>query len=183
MTNFKGRSTSPRPFFLLIFCYNYFMQWNKISDIILVASIAILAVFAILGLYQWISRKSLKKVDKSLLWLLLPLALMAITYVVFDKFLIWNTRPNGSGEASFPSTHTMVVATIFFCVGLLLPRYVKSRAMRIIIVLLMLALLALVCVGRVAANMHWTSDVVGGLIFAAIFAVIYYLIIRRYKNV
>lgn len=158
------------------------MQWNKISDIILVASIAILAVFAIFGLYQWISRKSLKKVDKPLLWLMLPLALMAITYVVFDKFLIWNTRPNGSGEPSFPSTHTMVVATIFFCVAILLPRYVKSRAIRIIIVLLMLTLLTLVCVGRVAANMHWVSDVIGGLIFAAIFAIIYYLIIRRYKN-
>lgn len=158
------------------------MQWNKISDIILVASIAILAVFAIFGLYQWISRKSLKKVDKPLLWLMLPLALMAITYVVFDKFLIWNTRPNGSGEPSFPSTHTMVVATIFFCVAILLPRYVKSRAIRIIIVLLMLTLLTLVCVGRVAANMHWVSDVIGGLIFAAIFAIVYYLIIRRYKN-
>ena len=158
------------------------MQWNKISDIILAASIAILAVFAIFGLYQWISRKSLKKVDKPLLWLMLPLTLMAINYVVFDKFLIWNTRPNGSGEPSFPSTHTMVVATIFFCVAILLPRYVKSRAIRIIIVLLMLTLLTLVCVGRVAANMHWVSDVIGGLIFAAIFAIIYYLIIRRYKN-
>ena len=158
------------------------MQWTKITDIILLASFAILGVFAILGLCQWISRKSLKKVDKSLLWLLLPLALMAITYVVFDKFLIWNTRPNGSGEPSFPSTHTMVVATIFFLVAVILPRYVKSRLACIIIDMLMLALLSLVCVGRVAANMHWVSDVIGGLAFAAIFTVIYFLITRRYQN-
>ena len=158
------------------------MQWTKITDIILLASFAILGVFAILGLCQWISRKSLKKVDKLLLWLLLPLALMAITYVVFDKFLIWNTRPNGSGEPSFPSTHTMVVATIFFLVAVILPHYVKSRLARAIIDMLMLALLALVCVGRVAANMHWVSDVIGGLAFAAIFTIIYYLITRRYQN-
>ena len=158
------------------------MQWAKITDIILIASLAILAVFAILGLYQWISRKSLKKVDKPLLWMSLPLALMAATYFIFDKILIWNTRPNGSGEPSFPSTHTMVVATIFFCVAIILPQYVKSKIARVIIDLLMLALLALVCVGRVAANMHWTSDVIGGLVFAIIFAVIYYLIIRRYKD-
>lgn len=158
------------------------MQWDKITDIILVASLAILAVFAILGLYQWITRKSLKKVDNPLLWMPFPLALMAATYFVFDKILVWNTRPNGSGEPSFPSTHTMVVATIFFCVAIILPQYVKSKIARVIIDLLMLALLILVCVGRVAANMHWTSDVIGGLIFAVIFAVIYYLIIRRHQN-
>lgn len=164
------------------FCYNNFMQWSKITDIILIASIAILGVFAIFGLYQWIRRKSLKKVDKPLLAMLVPLFLMAATYFVFDKLLILNTRPNGSGEPSFPSTHTMVVATIFLCVALILPRYIKSKAAIITLDTLMLILTILVCVGRVAANMHWISDVIGGLIFAATFAVIYYLIIRRHKN-
>ena len=159
------------------------MQWSKITDIILIASVAVLAVFTILGLCQWIKRKSLKKVDKPLLSMLVPLILMAATYFIFDKFLILNTRPNGSGEPSFPSTHTMVVATIFLCVALILPRYIKSKVAVITLDILMLALTILVCIGRVAANMHWISDVAGGLIFAVIFAVIYYLIIRRYKNV
>lgn len=158
------------------------MQWSKITDIILIASIAVLCVFAILGLCQWIQRKSLKKVDKPLLAMLVPLIFMAATYIIFDKFLVLNTRPNGSGEPSFPSTHTMVVATIFLCVALILPRYIKSKAAIITLDILMLALTILVCIGRVAANMHWISDVIGGLIFAVIFAVIYYLIIRRHKN-
>ena len=158
------------------------MQWSKITDIILIASIAVLGVFAILALCQWIQRKSLKKVDKSLLAMLIPLILMAATYFIFDKFLILNTRPNGSGEPSFPSTHTMVVATIFLCVAIVLPRYIKSKAAVITLDALMLILTILVCIGRVAANMHWVSDVAGGLIFATIFAVIYYLIIRRHKN-
>lgn len=159
------------------------MQWSKITDIILVASIAVLGVFAILGLCQCIKRKSLKKVDKPLLAMLIPLILMAATYFIFDKFLILNTRPNGSGEPSFPSTHTMVVATIFLCVAIILPRYIGSKVALITLDILMLALTILVCVGRVLANMHWTSDVIGGLIFAAIFATIYYLIIRRKKHV
>ena len=158
------------------------MQWDKISDIILISSLAVLAVFAILGLFQLFSRKSLKKVDPELTWMVLPLALMAIVYYVFDHFLIWNTRPNGSGEPSFPSTHVMVVATIFLLVAIALPRYVKSKIACFIVDILMLALAVLVCIGRVAANMHWISDVIGGLIFAVTFAVIYYLIIRRYKN-
>ena len=158
------------------------MQWSKITDIILVASIAVLGVFAVLGLYQWIKRKSLKKVDKPLLVMLVPLAFMAATYIIFDKFLILNTRPNGSGEPSFPSTHTMVVATIFLLAAIILPNYIKSKTTRVIMDIVMLLFIALVSVGRVLANMHWVSDVVGGLIFAAIFTVIYYLILRRAKH-
>ena len=158
------------------------MQWSKITDIILVASIAVLGVFAVLGLYQWIKRKSLKKVDKPLLVMLVPLAFMVATYIIFDKFLILNTRPNGSGEPSFPSTHTMVVATIFLLTAIILPNYIKSKTARIILDTIMLLFIILVSVGRVLANMHWVSDVVGGLIFAVIFATIYYLTLRRVKH-
>ncbi|MBR2994248.1 phosphatase PAP2 family protein [Candidatus Saccharibacteria bacterium] len=158
------------------------MQWDKISDIILFASFAVLAVFAILGFCQWIKRKSLGKVDKPLLWVILPLSLTAATYVIFDKFLVLNTRPNGSGEPSFPSTHVMIVATIFFITAIILPKYIKSKTACAILDLMMVAFLVFVCVGRVLANMHWISDVIGGLVFATIFATIYYLIIRRYKN-
>lgn len=163
-------------------CYNKSMNWNKATDIILIASFAVLAVFVIMGLYQWITRKSLKKVDRELLWFPLPLALMAATYFVFDKFLIWNTRPDGSGEASFPSTHVMIVATIFLLVALILPRYIKSKTAYILLDVFMLAFIILVSVGRVLANKHWPSDVLGALGFAIIFAAIYYLIIRRTQN-
>lgn len=158
------------------------MQWSKITDIILIAALAVFAVFAILGLYQWIKRKSLKKVDKPLLLSLIPLSLMAVTFIIFEKFLVLNTRPNGSGEPSFPSTHTMVVATIFLLTAIILPNYIKSKTARVIMNIVMLLFIILVSVGRVLANMHWVSDVVGGLIFAAIFAVIYYLILRRAKH-
>ena len=157
------------------------MAWEKISDVILLSALATLTVFAGIGLYQWISRKSLKKVDRALLSFFPPLLIMAAVYFIFDKFLIISTRPNGSGESSFPSSHVMVVATIFFMVSLALPYYVKSRLACVFLILAMLVLVALVCVGRVLSNMHWISDVVGGVAFAAIFAVAYYLMIRR-KN-
>ncbi len=158
------------------------MQWKLISDVILISAFAVFAVFAILALCQLIKRRSLKKVDKQLLWAILPFALMAIAYVVFDKFIVLNTRPNGSGEPSVPSTHVMVVATIFLVVASILPKYIKSKSACVVLDLMMLLLLFLVCAGRVFSKMHWISDVLGGLGFAAIFAGIYYLIIRRYKN-
>ncbi|MBR2658515.1 phosphatase PAP2 family protein [Candidatus Saccharibacteria bacterium] len=157
------------------------MEWEKATDIVLVASIAMLAIFFILGICQWISRKSLKKVDKRLLFAPIPLVLMVVIYFIFDKFLVLNTRPNGSGESSFPSTHVMVVATIFFIVAIILPKYIRSKVALAILDIVMLALLSIVCVGRILSDMHWLSDVIGGLAFAAIFTEIYYLCLKKIK--
>lgn len=158
------------------------MQWETATDVILIAAIAVLGVFGLLGLIEWISRKSLKKVDKELTGMIVPMLLMAATYFIFDKFLILNTRPNGSGEPSFPSSHTMVVATIFFCVMLALPKYIKNKPLRIFLDIVMLALIALTATGRVLSNMHWLSDVLGGLGFAIIFALIYYFIKKHHQK-
>lgn len=158
------------------------MQWEKITDIILIAALALLGVFAILGLTEWIRRKSLKKVDRELLAMLPSLVLMAATYFIFDKLLILNTRPNGSGEPSFPSSHTMATATIFLMAIIALPKYVKNQPLRIVLDVVMLILIALVSVGRVAANMHWASDVIAALIFSVIFAALYLLILKLKKK-
>ena len=151
------------------------MLWDQISDVILFAALAVLAVFGLLGIYQWISRKSFQKIDRPIRFFLVPLMLLVAVYLIFDHFLVLNTRPNGSGEPSFPSTHVMVTATIFFCAALTLPRYVQNQAARIVIYLFMFALLVLIAAGRILSDMHWPLDVAGGFIFAAVFAEIYYL--------
>lgn len=158
------------------------MQWELITNVILITSIITLAVFVFLGLYQWISRKSIKKVDRQLLWMPVPLILMVITYLLFQYVFVLNTRPNGSGESSFPSTHVMVVATIFFIAMMILPKYVKSKPIRIILDVLMVVMISLTSVGRVAADMHWVLDVIGAVVFAFIFTEVYYLIIHRKKK-
>ena len=155
------------------------MEWEKITNITLLTSFAVLAVFVFLGLYQWITRNSLKKVDKRILAMPIPLILMAITYFVFDNIWILNTRPDGSGEPSFPSTHVMVVATIMFSATLNLNKYVKQKTLNVILEILMVVLVSLTCVGRVLANKHWISDVLGALAFAFIFSEVYYLIIKK----
>lgn len=158
------------------------MQWDLITNIILITSIVTLAVFAVLGLYQWISRKSIKKVDRELRWMPLPLLIMTVVYFVFDKLIVLNTRPDGSGEPSFPSTHVMVVSTIFFAITLILPKYVKSKAVRVALELIMFIGISLTCAGRVLANKHWPADVIGALAFAFVISEIYYQIIKRKKS-
>lgn len=162
-------------------------MWELITNIVLILSFITLGIFACLGLHQWIKRKSFKKIDKQLLWLPLPLALMALVYVVFDKLLpkffdFMPTRPNGSGEPSFPSTHVMIVATIFFITTIILPKYIKNKTIRIIIELLMVIGIALTCTGRVMANMHTPIDVIGGIAFAFLFSEIYFEIIKNRKK-
>ncbi|MDO5480265.1 MAG: phosphatase PAP2 family protein, partial [Candidatus Saccharibacteria bacterium] len=146
------------------------MNWDKATDIMVAAAVATAIIFFMMGVTQWIKRKSFKKIDKTLLALIAPYALMALTYVVFDYIFVLNTRPDGSGEASFPSTHTMITATVFFCAAIALPKYIKQKSLVAFLDLVMLAFVILVPVGRVLANKHWVSDCIGGLIFAAIFA-------------
>lgn len=155
------------------------MNWDLISDIILVASIAVFGLFACLALYQWLKRKSFTKIDSELRWALVPVILMTAVYFIFDKILILNTRPDGSGEPSFPSSHVMCVATVFALVAIVLPRYIKSTATVIFLDCLMLALTVLVSFGRVLANQHWISDVIGALAFSAIFIAVYLFIIKK----
>ena len=157
------------------------MQWELITNIILITSIVTLGIFFLLGLYQWVSRGSITKVDKKILCMPIPLVLMAITYFIFDKLVIFHTRPNGSGEPSFPSTHTMVVATIFFLTMMVLPKYVKNKPIRFILDILMIVMIGLTGTGRVLSNMHYPVDVIGALAFAFIFTEIYYFAVHHKK--
>ena len=157
-------------------------MWETITNIILVLAILTFCAFAALGLYQWAKRKDFAKIDPEIAWMTVPAVLMAITYIIFDKFIVLATRPNGSGEPSWPSTHVMVVATIFFIVTIILPHYIKDRTTRIVLEVLMVIAISLTCTGRILSNMHSLGDVIGGLVFAFIFSEIYYQIIKRSKK-
>lgn len=159
------------------------MNWDLATDVILISSIAVLAVFAFMGLCQLIKRKSLKKVDKPLLCMFVPLILILLTYIIFDKFLVINYSPSDPTKPSFPSSHVMATTTIFTCVALILPRYIKSKVVYFVLDFVMLAFIVLISIGRVTSGNHWLTDVIAALIFAAVYSVIYYLIIRKKPNV
>lgn len=157
------------------------MQWETITNIILISALITVAFFAALGLYQWITRKSLKKVDPEILWMPLPLLLMTIIYFIFIFFPV-ATRPNGSGESSFPSTHVMVVTTIYFMITIIIPKYIKSTAIQIALEFIIVIFISLTCTGRIMAELHSLWDVIGGIVFAFIFSEIYYLAYRKGKK-
>ena len=155
------------------------MDWDKATDIMVATAIATSIIFFVMGVTQWFKRKSFKKIDKPLLALIVPYVLVAITYIVFDYIFILNTRPDGSGEASFPSTHTLITTTFFLCAAIAIPYYVKQKSIIALLDVIMLASIILVPVGRVLANKHWVSDCIGALIFSVIFAGIYLIIVKK----
>ena len=155
------------------------MNWDKATDIMVAAAIATAIIFFVMGVTQWYKRKSFKKIDKTLLALIVPYALVAITYIVFDYIFVLNTRPDGSGEASFPSTHTLIATTFFLCTAIALPYYIKQKSLIVFLDLIMLAFIIIVPIGRVLANKHWVSDCIGGIIFSLIFAGIYFIIVKK----
>ena len=157
--------------------------WEKITDVLLVAVILILGVFAVLGLVQWIQRKDIRKVDKELLFMLPSLFLIVVIYFVFAKVWIINYRPvliDGVAEPSFPSSHALVAVTVLSMVMKALPKYVSDKRVRVIIDVLMVIIMGLIAFGRVAAGMHWLTDVLGGIIFGWVLGLVYQLLLKKF---
>lgn len=152
-------------------------NWLTVSNIMIAAIIVAGVLFAGLGFVQLVKRKSFKKVDWQIKMLGLTYILMLCVYVFFEKICVFNYRPvliDGNLEASFPSSHTLFATTIALTVMMILPTYVKSKAVSIILSLILGAMVFITANGRIAGGVHWTSDVIGGVLYGAFLASIYY---------
>ncbi|WP_297567974.1 phosphatase PAP2 family protein [uncultured Faecalibaculum sp.] len=149
--------------------------WDKITDIIALAAIALAAVFGATGIWQWMKGKSLKAVDPCLIVLGIFYIMMAAFYLAFE-FIVINYRPvlvDGALEASYPSSHTFVTLFIFFSALPVTNRLVKNQSRRMWINVTLILLSIIMVVGRVLSGMHWTSDVVGAFLLALGMALLY----------
>lgn len=149
--------------------------WDKITDIIALAAMALAAVFGATGIWQWVKGKSLKAVDPCLIVLGIFYIMMAAFYLAFE-FIVINYRPvlvDGALEASYPSSHTFVTLFIFFSALPVTNRLVKNQSRRMWINVTLILLSIIMVVGRVLSGMHWTSDVVGAFLLALGMALLY----------
>ena len=95
----------------------WFHQWTGVhmelydlTDNISLIPLALAAGFGLLGLFQWIQRKDLRKVDRNLLMLGGFYVIVLVAFVGFE-FAAINYRPiliEGRLEASYPSSTTML---------------------------------------------------------------------------
>ena len=155
--------------------------WYNITDWLGIVAILFAFGFAVVGLCQLIKRKSIRKVDSRILVLGLFYILVFAFYLFFEQAVI-NYRPVilGEGlEASYPSSHTMIVvcimATAFKQFRSLCPnRKNLCLGVKIATVLLM----AITVIGRLISGVHWVTDIVGGLLLSAAMVTLYCAVVE-----
>lgn len=145
------------------------MLWYDITDYIGYAAIGVCALFALVGFVQMIKRRSLLKVDREI-WALGGLFAVVIgCYVFFEKFII-NYRPvimpgEIEPEASFPSSHTMLVMTVFIAVMIISDRYISKGLGSLVRLLCFVTVLATIG-GRLYCGVHWCTDIIGAVLLS-----------------
>ena len=147
------------------------MIWYTITDWLGILAILVAAAFGVIGLMQLIRRRSLLKVDGEILALGGLYVVVIALYLFFEKVIV-NYRPiimpgSEHPEASFPSSHTMLVCVIMGSAIQVLHRYVRGRGLRKGLRAACWAVIGITVVGRLISGVHWFTDIVGGLLISA----------------
>ncbi len=124
--------------------------------------------FAILGLVQLIQRRSLFKVDRSILVLGGFYIVVMAMYLLFEEAVI-NYRPvlvGGNPEASYPSSTTMLALCVLPTAMMQLKSRIRHRAVCRAVLVTLGALTAFMVVGRLLSDVHWLTDIIGGVLLS-----------------
>ena len=150
----------------------------KVTDWLGLVPIGVAFGFAILGLIQWIQRKSFVKVDYSIL-VLGGFYIVVMAIYIFFEIVVINYRPiliGGYLEASYPSSTTMLTMCVMPTAIMQLRARIKNKIFRRCVVLIIAMFTAFMVIGRVISGVHWITDIIGGVFISAGLVQIYYSI-------
>ena len=161
------------------------MVWYNITDWLGLAAILAAFLFAVTGLVQLIKRRSILKVDKEILALGGLYILVIGIYVLFENVIV-NYRPIimpgcSNPEASFPSSHTMLVCVIMGSAIIIIGKYIKKKSLCMVIRGICAAVIAVTVVGRLVSGVHWFTDILGGLLISTFLLALYFALITWEK--
>ena len=125
--------------------------------------------FGALGLAQWIKRRSLRKVDGSILLLGGFYIVTLAAYLFFERYVV-NYRPvliAGSLEASYPSSTTLLVLCVMPTTMIQLQKRIRQPVLRSCVAAAISLLIAFMIIGRFLSGVHWLTDIVGGILLSA----------------
>ena len=152
-----------------------------ITDWLSLVPLGFVMGFALLGLAQWIRRRSLAKVDSSILALGGFYILTIAAFLLFEQVSI-NYRPiliEGVLETSYPSSTTLLVMCIMPTSMIQIKRRIKPSCLRKILNGLLAVFSLLMVISRTISGVHWLSDIIGGLLLSAGLVLLYAGIIEK----
>lgn len=158
--------------------------WYTITDWLGILPILIAFGFAILGLVQVIQRRSLLRVDNDILILGCYFVIVVAAYLFFEMYII-NYRPvilQEGLEASFPSSHTMIVLCIMAAVIEQFRRRIHQPKLRWCVCFVSGAIIAVTIIGRLVSGVHWMTDIVAGVLLGTALFSLYLSVVKEYNK-
>ena len=136
--------------------------------------------FGLLGLVQWIHRKHILKVDRSILILGGFYLIVMVLYLSFEWYVV-NYRPvlvEGRLEASYPSSTTMLVICVLSTAITQFNDRMRSGIIKRCVTIFMILFIVFIVAGRLVSGVHWFSDIVGGILLSAGLVMLYHSVVN-----
>lgn len=160
------------------------MTLYNITDWLGLAPIFFAMGFGVLGLLQWIKRKSLKKVDYSILVLGGFYIVVMAVYILFE-YVVINYRPtliNGILEVSYPSSTTLLVMCVMPTAIMQLKDRLENGILKKCIIWVIVLFIIFMVAGRIISGVHWITDIIGGVLLSIGLVTIYQAVVNLKKN-
>ena len=160
------------------------MDLYKFTDYLSLLTIPVGTIFAVMGVVQWVKRKSIFKVDANILALGIFYVVVFISYLLF-QFVVINYRPvliEDVLEASYPSSTTVLSLTLFVTAIDQVLIYIKDALLRDTLILFDVTFSLFLIIGRVFSGVHWASDIIGAILLSAVLICSYFGIKVLFKH-
>ncbi|MBQ4627586.1 MAG: phosphatase PAP2 family protein [Clostridia bacterium] len=139
-----------------------------ITDLLSIIPIFIVIGFAVFGLFQWINRKDIRKVDCDILLLGGLYIVVAAVYLLFETIVV-NYRPvlvDGLLEPSYPSSTTMLVLCVMSTALIQIDSRLGKSVLKKILLFTIVLFVFIMVTFRLISGVHWFTDIVAGALLS-----------------
>ena len=146
--------------------------------------LGIVVLFTFVGLFQWIQRRSILRVDRDILVLGCFYAAVVTVFIFFEICVI-NYRPvliEGVLEASYPSSTTMLVMCVMPTARMQAHWKIRNQLCRQTLSVAMDCFTYFMMIARAVSGVHWLTDILGGMLLSAGLVMLYHDVCSRKNN-